>query len=68
MAILSPLSHFLNGTVIYKLFNTEYWRAKITRYNTKTAYYTVQYDDNDEEELTHKGKNAYLIPPAKGDY
>ena len=68
MTIPSPLSHFPNGTIIYKLFNKEYWKAKITRYNPKTSYYTVRYDDNDKEELTHQEINAYLIPPAKGEY
>ena len=68
MTIPSPLSHFLNETIIYKLFNKEYWKAKITKYNNKTSYYTVRYDDNDEEELTHQEINAYLIPPAKGEY
>ena len=67
MTIPSPLSHFPNGTIIYKLFNKEYWKAKITGYNTKTFYYTVMYDDNDKEELTYQEINAYLIPPAKGE-
>ena len=68
MTIPSPLSHFPNGTIIYKLFNKEYWKAKITGYNTKTSYYTVWYNDNDEEELTHQKINTYLISPAKGEY
>ena len=66
--IPSPLAHFPNGTIIYKLFDKEYWKAKITWYNQKTSYYTVRYDDNDEEELTHQEITAYLIPPAKGEY
>ena len=68
MTIPSPLSHFPNGTIIYKLFNKEYWKARVIRYNTKNAYYTIQYNDNDEEELTHEEINAYLIPSAKGEY
>ena len=68
MTIPSPLSHFPNGTIIYKLFNKEYWKAKVIRYNTKPNYYTVQYDNNDEEELTHEEIDAYLIPPDKGEY
>ena len=44
MTIPSPLTHFPNGTIIYKLFNKEYWKAKITQYNPKTSYYTVRYD------------------------
>ena len=39
--IPSPLSHFPNGTVIHKLFNKEYRKARVTRYNAKRAYYTV---------------------------
>ena len=68
MKIPEPLAHFPNGTIIYKLFNKEYWKAKITRYNPTTSYYTVRYDDNDEEELTHQEITAYLIPPAKQEY
>ena len=68
MTIPSTLSHFPNGTIIYKLFNKEYWKAKIIRYNTKRAYCTVQYNYNDEEELTHEEINAYIIPRDKGEY
>ena len=68
ITIPSPLTHFPNGTIIYKLFNKEYWKAKITRYNLTTSYYTVRYNDNDEEHFTHKEINDYLIPPAKGKY
>ena len=68
ITIPSPLSYFPNGTIIYKLFNKEYWKAKITQYDPKTSYYTIRYNDNDEEELTHQEINAYLIPPAKGEY
>ena len=68
MKVLTPLSHFPNKTVIYKLFNKEYWKAIVIRYNTQHTYYTVQYNDNNEEELTHEDINAYLIPPEKGEY
>ena len=68
MTIPFPLSHFPNGMVIYKLFNKEYWKEKVIRYNTTNAYYTVLYDDNDEKELTHKELKAYLMPTAKGEY
>ena len=66
--IPSPLSHFPNGTIIHKLFNKEYWKARVIRNNTKRAYYTVRYDNNDEEELTHEEINVYLIPLDKGEY
>ena len=68
MKIPKPLSHFPNGTVIYRLFNKEYWKATVIRYNTQLAFYTVRYNDNDEEELTHEEINAYLIPLDKGEY
>ena len=64
MTIPSPLSHFPNGTIIYKLFNKEYLKAKTTQYNPRTSYYTVRYNDNGEE-LTHQEINAYLIPLEK---
>ena len=50
----------------YMIRNTG--KQKITRYNPKTSYYTVRYNDNDEEELTHQEITAYLIPPAKQEY
>ena len=68
MQIPTPLSHFPNETVIYKLFNEEYWKATVIRYDTQQAYYTVRYDDNDEEELTHEEITTYLIPPERGEY
>ena len=54
MKIPKPLTHFPNGTFIYKLFNKKYWRATIVQFETAKDYYTVRYDNNDEEELTHK--------------
>ena len=68
MTIPSPLSHFPNRTIISKLFNKEYWEATIVRYNTKRAYYTVRYNNNDKEELTHEEIKTYLIPPEKREY
>ena len=65
MQIPTPLSHFLNGTYIYKLFNEKYWRATIVRFDKANEYYTIRYDDNDEEEFTHEEISAYLIPPKK---
>ena len=38
------------------------------RYDTQKGYYTVQYDNNHEEELTHEEIEAYLIPPGKEEY
>lgn len=37
-------------------------------FNTRKGYYTVQYDDNDEEELTSEEAALYLKPPEKGKY
>ena len=68
MQIPTPLSHFPNGTVIYKLFNKEYWKATVIRYDTQQAYYTVRYDNNDEGELTQEEITAYLIPPKREEY
>ena len=66
--IPTPLTHFPNGTAIYKFFNKKYWKGRVIRFNPKQDYYIVHYDDNDEEELTHKEITSYLIPPAQGDY
>ena len=65
MKIQKPLTHFPNVTFIYKLFNKKYWRATIIRFDTAKGYYTVHYNDNDEEELTHEEITAYLITPEK---
>ena len=68
MKIPEPLTHFPKQTAIYKLFNKKYWKGRVLRFNPKRDYYTVQYDDNDEEELTHAEVKAYLIPPVQGEY
>ena len=68
MKIPEPLTHFPKQTAIYKLFNKKYWKGRVIRFDPKRDYYTVQYDDNDEEELTHEEVKAYLIPPVQGDY
>ena len=68
MKIPTPLTHFPTGTVIYKLSNKKYWKGKVIRFDTKRDYYTVRYDDNDEEELTHEEIKAYLIPQQKREY
>ena len=53
------------GTFIYKLFDKIYWQATIFGFNTRRRYYTVQYYDNDEEELTSEEVASYLITPKK---
>ena len=68
MKIPNPLSHFPKETKIYKLFNKKYWKGRVLQFDPKQHYYTVQYDDNDEEELTHAEVKAYLIPPKRGEY
>ena len=68
MQIPTPLAHFPTGTVIYKLFSKEYWKATVIRHNTRQAYYTVQYNNNNEEELTYEEIKAYLIPPERREY
>ena len=54
MQIPKPLTHFPSGTFIYKLFDKKYWRATIIQYDTRKGSYTVRYNDNNEEELTHR--------------
>ena len=68
MKISTPLTHFPTGTVIYKLFSKKYWKGRVIRFNPKRDYYTVQYDDSDEEDLTHEEIKAYLVPPEKREY
>ena len=69
MQISPTLSQFKNGTFIYKLFNNKYWKATIIHFNKAKEYYTVSYDDNDEEELTHEEITAYLVlPEEKKEY
>ena len=68
MQIPKPLTHFPNGTFIYKLFDKKYWRVTNIQFNTAKDYYTVRYDNNNEEEITHKEITAYLIPPDKEEY
>ena len=64
--IPKPLTYFPRGTFIYKLFDKKYWQATILGFDTHKGYYTVQYDDNDEEELTPEEVESYPIPPEKG--
>ena len=68
MNIPTSLTHIPNGTAIYKLFNKKNFKGRVNRFNLKWDYYTVQYDDNDKEELTHEGIKVYIIPPVEGDY
>ena len=68
MQIPPPLSHFPNGIFIYKLFNKKYLKATVIHFNKANEYYTVRYDDNDEEELTHEEIKEYLISPEKEEY
>ena len=49
--INKPITFHPWGTCIYKLFDKKYWRATILGFNTQKGYYTVQYNDNNEEEL-----------------
>ena len=68
MKIPEPLAHFPKQTAIYKLFNKKYWKGRVICFDPKTDQYTVQYDDDNEEELTHNKVKAYLIPPVQGEY
>ena len=54
--------------MIHKLFSKKYWKGKVIRFDKKREYYTVHYDNNNEEELAHEEIKAYLIPPEKGEY
>ena len=66
--IPEPLTIFLHGTFICKSFDKKYCQATILGFDTRKGYYVVQYNDNDEEELTPEEVEAYLIPPEKGEY
>ena len=68
MKIPKPLTHFPNGTFIYKLFNKKYWRATIIQFDTTKEYYTVRYNDNNEEEFTQWEITVYLTLPEKEEY
>ena len=59
---------FSKWNIYLQFFGRKYWRATIIWFDTGKGYYTVQYDKNDEEELTPEEVEAYLIPPEKGEY
>ena len=49
------------GTRIKKCFNDKYYKGKTCAYNPFLAYYTIKYDDGDEEELTKEEVEEHRI-------
>ena len=62
------VGHYKFGTRIRKRFNdNEDYDGKICGYNPFYEYYSIEYDDGDEEEFTPEEVKNYIIETTTDD-